>query len=80
MSNSKSEANEQQFSTKEVRIVPYDPQWKAEFEKIKAMIQSYIGEYVESIQHVGSTSVEGLEQNRLLMSMQCSKTKVICQK
>ena len=60
MSNSKSEANEQQFSTKEVRIVPYDPQWKAEFEKIKAMIQSYIGEYMESIQHVGSTSVEGL--------------------
>ena len=60
MSNSKLEANEQQFSTKEVRIVPYDPQWKAEFEKIKAMIQSYIGEYVESIQHVGSTSVEGL--------------------
>ena len=47
MSNSKLEANEQQFSTKEVRIVPYDPQWKAEFEKIKAMIQSYIGEYVE---------------------------------
>lgn len=60
MSNSKLEANEQQFSTKEVRIVPYDPQWKAEFEKIKAMIQSYIGEYVESIQRVGSTSVEGL--------------------
>ena len=52
--------NEQQFSTKEVRVVPYDPQWKTEFEKIRAMIQSYIGDYLETIEHVGSTSVEGL--------------------
>ena len=49
-----------QFSTREVVIAPYDPQWKNEFEKICAMIQSYIGEYLESIEHVGSTSVEGL--------------------
>ena len=66
MSNSKSEANEQQFSTKEVRIVPYDPQWKAEFEKIKAMIQSYIGEYVESIQHVGSTSIKSIKAKPII--------------
>lgn len=39
--------NERQFATKEVVIVPYDPQWETEFEKLKAMIQSYIGEYLE---------------------------------
>lgn len=52
--------NERQFATKEVVIVPYDPQWETEFEKLKAMIQSYIGEYLEKTEHVGSTSIPGL--------------------
>lgn len=52
--------NERQFATKEVVIVPYDPQWKTEFEKLKAMIQGYIGEYLEKTEHVGSTSIPGL--------------------
>ena len=52
--------NEHQFATKEVRIVPYDPQWRTEFTKIKAMVERYAGEYFVAIEHVGSTSVEGL--------------------
>ena len=52
--------NEHQFATKEVRIVPYDPQWRTEFTKIKAMVERYAGEYFAAIEHVGSTSVEGL--------------------
>lgn len=52
--------NEQQFATKEVVVVGYDPQWKIEFEKIKTMICGYIGEYLQTVEHVGSTSVEGL--------------------
>lgn len=52
--------NEHQFATKEVRIVPYDPQWRTEFTKIKAMVERYAGKYFTEIEHVGSTSVEGL--------------------
>lgn len=52
--------NERQFATKEVVIVPYDPQWKEQFQRIKSMMEAYIGEYVAKIEHVGSTSVEGL--------------------
>ena len=52
--------NENQFATTVVQIVPYDPQWKVEFEKIRRMIEQYAGAYFSSIEHVGSTSVEGL--------------------
>lgn len=46
--------------TKIIEIVPYDPQWKIEFEKIKEMINEYIGDLILKIEHVGSTSIEGL--------------------
>ena len=42
--------NEHQFATKEVRIVPYDPQWRTEFTKIKAMVERYAGEYFTEIE------------------------------
>ena len=43
-----------------IEVVPYDPAWKAEFQKLKAMLMGYIGDLVLDIEHVGSTSVEGL--------------------
>lgn len=46
--------------TKEVRIVPYDPAWKTAFESIRAELERHIGDLVIAIEHVGSTSVEGL--------------------
>ncbi|WP_418936670.1 GrpB family protein [Paenibacillus chitinolyticus] len=46
--------------TKEVRIVPYDPAWKTAFESIRAELDRHIGDLVLAIEHVGSTSVEGL--------------------
>ena len=52
--------NKDSFATREVQIFPYDPQWKVEFEKIKGMITRYAGEYFSAIEHVDSTSVEGL--------------------
>ncbi|MBP1990600.1 GrpB family protein [Paenibacillus eucommiae] len=46
--------------TRVIEVVPYDPAWKTEFEKIKAKIDSCIGDLILTIEHVGSTSVEGL--------------------
>lgn len=52
--------------TRIVEIVPYNPEWKAEFEKIKAMLNRYIGDLILSIEHVGSTSVEGLSAKPII--------------
>ena len=46
--------------TPKVSVVKYDPKWKCEFEKIKAEIEKTVGDSVLSIEHVGSTSVEGM--------------------
>lgn len=41
-------------------VEPYNPKWKEEFLKIKAMLMPYIGDLIIDIVHVGSTSIEGL--------------------
>ncbi|MGE5404432.1 MAG: GrpB family protein [Candidatus Saccharibacteria bacterium] len=46
--------------TRVVEILPYDPMWKVDFEQIKSMVSGYIGDLILDIEHVGSTSVEGL--------------------
>ena len=43
-----------------VEVVPYDSAWKSDFEKIKAEIEGALGDLIVAIEHVGSTSVEGL--------------------
>lgn len=40
--------------------MPYDKTWKSSFEEIKAEIENVIGDLIIGIEHVGSTSVEGL--------------------
>ena len=46
--------------TKRVIVLSYDPEWKNEFEKISSELSQVLGETAISIEHVGSTSVEGL--------------------
>ena len=46
--------------TKQVTVLPYDRTWKTDFEKIRAEIERAIGDLVIGIEHVGSTSVEGM--------------------
>jgi len=41
-------------------VVPYDPNWKIEFERIRDYLMEQIGDLVLEIKHVGSTSVPGL--------------------
>jgi len=38
-------------------VVPYDPNWKTEFERIRDYLMEQIGDLVLEIKHVGSTSV-----------------------
>jgi len=46
--------------TKNVIVLPYDLKWSEKFEKIRACLEKVLGDTILGIEHVGSTSVEGL--------------------
>jgi GrpB-like predicted nucleotidyltransferase (UPF0157 family) len=46
--------------TDPVIIVDYNPMWPTLYEEERAQILHFVGDYIEEIQHVGSTSVPGL--------------------
>ena len=46
--------------TKRVVVVSYEETWKTAFEEIKYEIEAEIGDLILGIEHVGSTSVEGM--------------------
>ena len=48
------------MKTRNIIVVPYDPRWKNEFQKIKSYLEKEIKDSIIGIEHVGSTSVEGL--------------------
>lgn len=48
------------MGTKRVVVLPYDEQWKQDFLAIKAELADALGQLATAIEHVGSTSVEGL--------------------
>ena len=55
--------------TKRVVVVPYDEAWENAFEEIKTEIEAEIGALIIGIEHVGSTSVEGMSAKLALISM-----------
>lgn len=48
------------MKTQKVTVLPYDQKWKSDFEEIKKEIENAAGDLIADIQHVGSTSVEGM--------------------
>lgn len=48
------------MKTKKVVVLPYDPQWVCAFQEIKSYLEKALKNSILSIEHVGSTSVEGL--------------------
>lgn len=45
---------------KPIEVVPYSPEWKEEFRRIKERMLEMVGDLILSAEHVGSTSIEGL--------------------
>ena len=43
-----------------ILVAEYSPEWSAEFEKEKVVINAALEQYVEAIEHIGSTAVIGL--------------------
>lgn len=54
------------MGTKNVIVLPYDPKWKNDFDEIKQEIVNTIGDLIIGIEHVGSTSVEGLSAKPII--------------
>lgn len=52
--------------TKHVTVLPYDKGWKLNFEKIKKGLINTLGDTILGIEHVGSTSVEGLSAKPII--------------
>ena len=46
--------------TTKVTVLPYDRTWKSDFEEIRKEIEQAVGEWIVGVEHVGSTSVEGM--------------------
>lgn len=49
-----------------ISIEEYSPAWQQDFYQLRAVYQSRLGSYVIGIEHVGSTSVEGLSAKPIL--------------
>ena len=54
------------MATKHVVVLPYDEQWKQNFIMIKDELTSAVGQLAMRIEHVGSTSVEGLSAKPII--------------
>ncbi len=51
---------------KRVVVVPYNEQWKDDFDNIKQYLLTEIKEIIIGIEHIGSTSVEGLSAKPII--------------
>ncbi len=51
---------------KQVTVVPYSKQWKVDFEIIKQYLLTAVEDMIISIEHIGSTSVEGLSAKPII--------------
>ena len=51
---------------KNVVVLPYDKQWKQDFIMIKDELEPALGQLAMRIEHVGSTSVEGLSAKPII--------------
>jgi GrpB-like predicted nucleotidyltransferase (UPF0157 family) len=49
-----------------VKLLPYNYQWKELYREEEKLLYSIVGEYAVDIQHVGSTSIEGLSSKPII--------------
>ncbi|SCB25880.1 GrpB family protein [Rhizobium multihospitium] len=49
-----------------VELVPYDPCWPGDFERIREKLERLLAPYVVTIEHIGSTSIPGIAAKPLI--------------
>lgn len=55
-------------------IAPYDEEWSLEFQRIGSLLRETLGSLAIRIDHIGSTSVAGLDASQLLIYKFLSRT------
>lgn len=50
----------------QIKIVPYQEEWKMLFQKESESLQNLLGEEIVSVLHIGSTSVKGLKAKPII--------------
>ena len=49
-----------------VEVVPYNPRWPQMFKELRAVLQNALGILCRRIEHIGSTSVPGLDAKPII--------------
>jgi len=49
-----------------IHLAPYDPNWPALFSKLETRVRRALGDKVLMLEHVGSTSIEGLSAKPII--------------
>ncbi|WP_053368051.1 GrpB family protein [Bacillus sp. FJAT-27245] len=54
------------LESNEVRLVPYDPEWKNEFTKVKRELLQHTDLQGQRIEHIGSTAITGIHAKPII--------------
>ncbi|WP_316569499.1 GrpB family protein [Neobacillus sp. YIM B06451] len=54
------------LKSNEVRVVPYDPEWKKEFTKVKKNLMQHTNLQDNQIEHIGSTAITGIHSKPII--------------
>ncbi|MGY5775667.1 GrpB family protein [Rhizobium sp. LEGMi135b] len=49
-----------------VELVPYDPRWPEDYERIREKLERLLAPYIVTIEHIGSTSIPGIAAKPLI--------------
>jgi GrpB-like predicted nucleotidyltransferase (UPF0157 family) len=49
-----------EMNVSQIKIVPHSKKWKSEFQNLATLLRSLLGSTAKRIDHIGSTSIEGL--------------------
>lgn len=50
----------------QVKLVPYDPEWKGLFEEEKELLLKHFGDKIIAIEHIGSTAIPGMSAKPII--------------
>ena len=51
---------------RKIAVLPYDPVWAEEFLRLRLFLEKILGDTALAVEHVGSTSVEGLSAKPII--------------
>lgn len=53
--------------TSAIEVLPYDPQWRAKFDREAERVRSALGDAVSAIHPIGSTTIPDIDAKLIIM-------------